>query len=267
MNKNKELTVISVGIFLIILVAIFTFFRTDDKSTDVETSKNENASGLENKAVSPLTLQEKIKNGEKLKIIDLRNFEQYSTEHILDSINVPFEELTSREINTEEEIILFTEPSSNQEAVLSESINALKEKGATNITILDSDIEQWKTFGGQTVTYGDPTKFYDQSKVSYISQDELKSKLDGNEPLLIIDVREKEKFESGHLPKAINISLPDIEKRRSEISLSTLVIVYSDMETEAFQASVRIYEMKFITSAILKEGYSKWTASNFPIEK
>lgn len=264
MKINKESAAVLVGILLIFFVAVFTFIRSEKKS-DTPDSSQKNAEVVATyKTISPVEIQKKIKNDEDFQIIDIREFDDYILEHIIDATNVPLTEIDSFELMPGKKVILFA--GTNEATFLNQTVAAFEKKDAGEVMVLDVDIDHWKAIGGQTLTYGDPTKASDQSKVNYISQENLKAKIDAKENIFIIDVREKEKFEKGHLSKALNVPLPDIEKRRFEIPLSKTIVIYTDIEIEAFQAAVRLYDAKFITASVLKEGYTKWLANNYPTE-
>lgn len=264
MQKNKDIAAVLIGLILIIVVATVIVIRSKNKPA-VHTQTTETAKENKYQSVSPEDLQQKIKNGDKIKIIDTRSFEKYSYEHIIDSINIPVDEIEKYSLKIETEVILVTDNPDNN--TLDKFISNLNEKGAKKISILSGGMNEWINSGWQTVTYGNPNLFSDQSKVDYISQEDLGKKITQNEPLLILDVREEEAFRNGHLPKAYNIPLYEIENRRSEVSLSKTIVIYSDIEIEAFQAAVKLYDTRFINALVLKDGFKKWTENGFEIEK
>jgi len=265
MKNNKELVALSVGFLLIASVAVFTLYRNSTKKTDGLMTQKLSDNAPSYTVITPREFQEKIKNSEAVDIIDIRSLEEYATEHILDSISVPIDSLGSYQQQSGRTPVIFM--GIPQPEQINFALDEFKKKNIYDVAVLDADLELWKDYSGSTVSYGDPTKFSDQSKVSYISKDDLKTKLDKNENVFVIDVRSAEKFVQGHLPRAINIPLEEIEKRRGEISLSKQSILYSDIELEAFQAAVRLYESRFVVSSVLKGGYSEWLSGNLPTEK
>jgi len=266
MSKNKEVTVVIIGIFLIIFVAAFTFLRESFAPKKESSQAVVEKTATKYELTSAETLSDIIKNREDFLIMDVRSFEEYANEHVLDSVHVPLEQIAAYSEEISQSVALL--PGENQDSPsLDEAASLLTAKGAKKVLLIAMGLDGWKILSGQTVTHGDPTSFIDQSKVNYISQEDLKSKLDLNEPLFILDVREKEDFAKGHLPGAHNIPLPELESRRSEVLSPSPVVIYANMETEAFQASARLYDMKFLASSVLKEGYSKWVSNGFKTQQ
>ncbi|EKE16313.1 MAG: Beta-lactamase protein [uncultured bacterium] len=264
MQKNKDVLAILIGLILIIIVTAIIFTKSKDK-VNTRLQKTEVVEKNPYQSISPTELQQKIRSKGQIKIIDTRSFSEYSYEHIMDSSNISLDEIEKYSLEMEPEIILIIDDTTGDS--LDKFISNLKSKGAKEVFILSGGMAEWKILGGQTVTYGNPNLFSDQSKVDYISQEDLKKKIEQKEPLFILDAREKEIFAKGHLPGAYNIPLYEIERRRLELFSSKQIVVYSDIEIEAFQAAVKLYDTRFITAMILKDGFKKWTENNFEIEK
>lgn len=53
-------------------------------------------------------------------------------------------------------------------------------------------------------------------KVPSISPDDLKKVMENNHNILIIDVREKREYESGHIPGAVHVPLRQLERLKKE---------------------------------------------------
>jgi rhodanese-related sulfurtransferase len=50
-----------------------------------------------------------------------------------------------------------------------------------------------------------------KNSVKRMSPDEAKKRLDANEPIVLLDVREKAEYVSGHIPDSINLPLSQIQ--------------------------------------------------------
>lgn len=267
MKNEKEILAIFIGLLLIIIVIVVTFFRPEKQNNYQKTSTSlEGKNSNKNEFLTAKVILEKIKNGEKIQIFDIRTFEEYAYEHILDAQYITLEEIGPYSQELKPEIFLFSS-TNNDPALLNEIVTKFQEKGVSKIFFIEDDLGAWKIEGGRTIVYGDPTLFEDQSKVDYISTEKLKASMDQKKVFFILDVREEVEFKKDHLPGAYNIPLIEIEKRRSEITASKNVIIYSNLEAEAFQAAVRLYDARFLPSLILEGGYKKWLDKNFPLEK
>jgi rhodanese-related sulfurtransferase len=149
---------------------------------------------------------------------------------------------------------------------IKKTIEELKKEDFENFFVLAGGMESWTQNAGITVTYGDPTSFVDQAKVSYVDPEKLSDALKQNVPMFIVDVRSSDDFSKSHIAGAKNIPDDDLEKRRAELTEKKIVVVGSN-ELQEFQASVKMYDMLLISPFILREGMTKWIEKGFPIEK
>lgn len=271
MDKNKNLLAIAIGFFLILIVAVFSFFRPFAKK---ETSQknislkkiSEDTSKL--KPISSNDLLKKIRSGEKIIILDMRSQEEFYQEHILDSLNIPFSELESniKSIKKGAQYIII-DPNMSTETLKSIS-NLFDSQGINNIHYLAGGFFSWKNGGNPTVSAGDPNSFVDQSKVNYINSDKLKEILsEAGNGLTIIDLRKNDSFENGHIASAVNIFLDDLEKKRSEIPLGKKIILYDDNGIGAFQGAIRLFDMGFFNVQTLSDGFNTWKQKGFETVK
>ena len=261
-NNNK---VILIGVILMALVFCFTLFRSElgKNKTTGETSQKK---ALNYSRITTANLKDKLKNKEAIQIIDIRSPEDYRSEHMIDSINADSKDSISG-IPQGKTIILVGYSDSKDENY-SEIIDYLKSKKYANVFILTGGIDSWKNIGGNTISSGNPLSFSDNSKVIYATPDDLKKLVD-NEiyPKFIIDVREKQLFDNGHIHGAVNIFLDDLEKSSDKISSGKEIFVYGDDEIQGFQAGVRLYDLNFFTVKVLKGGLASWKEKGFPLEK
>ena len=273
-NKSNENKALIVGFALIVVVALVTLFRSETFSNKTDkTSKNQ--ASTQNKAVpnvdyqtiSAKDLQKKLsKNKDNLTLLDIRTFDEYIGEHIVDAVNIPPDEFpTAPKLDAKKSIIIIgkigTDP--NIEKVVDE----LKKADFNDITVLAGGMEAWKNIAGMVVTYGDPTSFVDQSKVSYVEAIKLKEAMDQKVPVFILDVRTAEEFSKGHIPSARNLPFEELEKRRSEVPSLEKIVVTGINELQEFQASVQLYDMNLNTGFVLKGGIPAWQAKGFELVK
>ena len=272
-NEKKEKIAISVGFFLILLVIVFTLFRgknTDTSNSDQIVSKigNQTISTINYKTISATDLQKKliIKEGNvQYTLLDVRPFSDYIKEHIIDSVNISLDEFpVENKINSHSTIVVIGNTIGDKD--IQTGVDKLREEDFKNILVLAGGMESWKQYVGATVTYGDPTSFVDQSKVSYVESDKLNEAFKANAPMFIIDIRSNEEFNRGHLPGARNIPLNQLEKRRGEIAEKKIVVI-GTTELEEFQASVQMYDMLLASPYVVKGGMKQWQEKNYPIVK
>lgn len=269
-KKNQEKKALIIGFTLILLVVLFAFIKP-------YFNKNRSAGNgmaTQNKIqdypqISFSDLQSKIRSGENMQIIDIRTSDFYGAEHIVDSVNIPFDELENNnmEVDPNKLIVVLSEGSDGDMANEYQAIQIIKDKGFKNAEALAGGMISWKNNYGQTISWGDPNSFTDQSKVIYISPEDLKKYISGGKSIFVLDVRPPSSFSAGHISSAVNIPLGDLEKRRNEISLSKDIVVYGDTNLQSFQAAVKLNDLSFLSAAALQGGFTSWVDKKMGIVK
>jgi len=107
------------------------------------------------------------------------------------------------------------------------------------------------------------------SRVPFMSLTELKAHVDAAEhDLIVLDVREREAFESGHIPGAqllprgqlelrVNNDLPDPTRR---------ILVYCEFGRISMLAAATLREIGFQRAVALDGGMKAWREAGYPIE-
>lgn len=271
--KKNEQTAIIIGFFLILLVIVITLFRSNLFSESDEKVNQDDQSiqaefSLGYKTITVADLQKKIllaPEDSKISLIDIRPFESYAKEHIVDSINIATSDFPINErVDAHNMLVIIGENADDSN--IKEIIDELKKENFENFFVLAGGMEVWNQNGGVTVTYGDPTSFLDQSKVSYVKPEELNDALKKNAPMFILDIRSNDDYAKGHISGAKNIPADDLEKRRSEVSEKKVVVVGSS-ELQEFQASVKMNDMLLVSPFVLKGAMLQWEKNGFPLIK
>lgn len=265
-KKFKQGLVISLGVLAILGVAALTIYRAE-KADRTANMKNSIATDLGEATYASLSgpqLKEKIKN-EQVQMIDIRSNAEYGLEHILDSINIPLEDLvSSSEIDSTKDLVVLGLESEN---AIKTASRILGERGIKKMYLLEGGFVDWKAIGERTVTWGDLASFQDQAKVTFVTLDDFRNIIENKAPAVIVDARRNIFYQEGHIEGAINIPLSDIEKRRNEITSTKNVIIYSDDELESFQAAVKLYDMKLLSAGVVQGGLGAWKNKNYPVVK
>jgi len=264
----SEKSVISIGFALILLVFLITFFRWDNQNEN-EDPIISSEEIYQYKKISFQEIQKRrsplADEREKVSIVDVREKENYQTEHITDSKNVPLKDLSGVELNTENyNLIIITGHGIEEENI--EAAKILEQKGVFSAVIFPGGFFTWKENGGQTVAQGNPDSFTDQAKISSLSPEDLKSLLSENYDAYILDVRSQQSFSQGRISKAVNIPLDELESRRNEIPLTKEIVAYGSTSLQGFKAGVRLYDMNFFSAWVLDGGFVKWKEKGFETE-
>jgi len=83
MKNKKDTNALLIGLGLIIVVILITFFRSNYFSTKNEASpdqtadQTETATGQKYQTIASLDLQKKLTTGNKINLLDIRSFDDY----------------------------------------------------------------------------------------------------------------------------------------------------------------------------------------------
>ncbi len=99
-----------------------------------------------------------------------------------------------------------------------------------------------------------------------MSRDELLERLQTGS-VILLDVRPGDEFAIGHLPRAINIPLPDLEGRLAELPLDQEIIAYCRGPNcvLSFEAVAALRKHGYSVHR-LQDGYPEWKAAGLPVE-
>ena len=108
--------------------------------------------------------------------------------------------------------------------------------------------------------------FEERTALVPISSKELLEKLNKDE-VTLIDVRPKEEFLSGHLPKAISIPLKELKEKSSELLSGREIVAYCRGPYCVLAAeAAKFLAKKGFNVVILKEDVNSWRAEGLPVQ-
>ena len=269
---KKEKIALILGFFLILIVILITLFRSKlFTSSDNSSQFDFNAqisSELGYNTINAKDLNKKIllaKKDSPITLLDIRPFDSYIKEHLIDAVNLtPDDFPLNSKIDPRSQVIVIGADENDED--IKKTVDELKKEKFDNFLVLIGGMNSWQQIGGITVSYGDPNLFTDQSKVSYVTQEDLNDALKQNVPMFIVDVGTPESYAKGHIRGAINIPSDDLEKRRNEITEKKVVVVGPN-ELQEFQSSVQMYDMLLVSPFVLKGAMPQWIQKGYPVVK
>lgn len=244
-KSHKEVQIIAIGIILITLVGIYFFGkslwqgeRRDEASYQSLVGENEDETYP---TITPQSLQKMISTpGEKFTLVDIRSRDAYNLSHIRNALSYPDTSLTSVTLPAGSRIIVI---GSDTDEDLNNSVaKYLNDKGL-NYAFLKGGHNSWVTENQAVVTTGDPSSFIDQSKVRFVSPEDVKKRFQNNEKIFVLDVQPAENYRIKHLKDAQNIPLAELETRIAEVPSGERIVVYGTNEAESFQAGVKLFDL------------------------
>jgi rhodanese-related sulfurtransferase len=100
--------------------------------------------------------------------------------------------------------------------------------------------------------------------------DELQIRLErGDSGLTVLDVRERDAFEQGHLPRAVHLARGQLELRIDEVvrDPDTRLVAYCELGKISTLATATLRTMGFTRAAALDGGFKAWCEQGFPVER
>ncbi len=85
--------------------------------------------------------------------------------------------------------------------------------------------------------------------------------------VVLLDVRNVEEYNSGHIPDTLFIPLPELESRLNELDQSDRILLYCRSGTRSTQAAIILIENGFTHIYNMKGGITDWKALGFPITR
>lgn len=108
-----------------------------------------------------------------------------------------------------------------------------------------------------------------KKQIKEITVDTLKEKLDRNEPIQIIDVREDSEWESGSIPNALHLSKGVIERDIEKIipNPNQSIVVFCSGGFRCALVAESLQKMGYTEVSSLDVGLKGWIDAGYPIEK
>ena len=103
-------------------------------------------------------------------------------------------------------------------------------------------------------------KLFKRSSIPNIKPEEFEQILRTGEQAILLDVRTKSEYESGHIPNAVNINLQSMEfkKRIKELDRSAKYLVYCRSGRRSMAACKAMHHAGIKNTINLKGGILKW---------
>lgn len=268
-QEGKNIQAVSVGLLLILLVGGFFVFRTfwsDTSSEDdgavatTDTAQEE----INYPTVTAAVIRQKMLNGDPVVFLDVRDQASFEKAHIPHSILTSPSALSSYAADQKTlVVIVFSELDTTRKEAVG---NILRQKSYPAF-LLKGGIEEWQRGGNQVLSFGDPTSFVDQAKVTNITPEEaLQDITAAATNLYFLDVQSEENYRKKHIKGAVNIPLNQLEKRSQEIPPGKSIIVYGETDLVSFQGGVRLYDLNVFTAKTLTGNDHLKPESKLPLE-
>ena len=108
-----------------------------------------------------------------------------------------------------------------------------------------------------------------QAQIGHTSAEALKTAIDNNESVVILDVRDKELYDAEHLPGAISLPRAAIELEIDELvpDQDTHIVAHCGGNTRGSLSAHTLQIMGYENASVLTGGFRGWKAAGLPTEK
>jgi rhodanese-related sulfurtransferase len=106
-----------------------------------------------------------------------------------------------------------------------------------------------------------------KAKISEISPEQVMADLDAGKQVILLDVRDSEEYNAGHLPKAIHISRGNLEFKVRKIlpDKDANIVVYCSVDLRSALAAAVMKEMGYTNVKNMRGGFKGWGMARYPI--
>lgn len=126
-----------------------------------------------------------------------------------------------------------------------------------------------------TQNYGGTARTSDQmvkeakASIREVSVDDVKKMIDNREKIIILDVRDRDEFETGYIPGAINLSRGMLEFKISTVvpDKKATIVVYCGVDLRGPLATKTLNEMGYQNTVNIIGGLKAWKAAGYPVVK
>lgn len=165
------------------------------------------------------------------------------------------------------------------------AMNNLEEGQVLEVQATDkgskADMKAWAESSGHqylgTIEEGEVLKHYlrkssndeatEKKHPNVINNEDLEKRLEANENIVIIDVREAAEYAFHHIPGAISIPLGELEERINELNKQDEILVVCRTGNRSDLAAQKLAENGFANVINVVPGMSGWTGKTTGINK
>jgi rhodanese-related sulfurtransferase len=108
-----------------------------------------------------------------------------------------------------------------------------------------------------------------KAAINEVSIDEVKKMTDNREEIILLDVRDREEYETGHIPGAINISRGSLDFKVHLIvpDKNKKIIVYCGLDLRSPLATKSMNDLGYKKAINMIGGLKAWKEAGYPVLK
>ena len=198
-------------------------------------------------------------------VIDARNPEEYQEVHIKGAINVPVSKFQDfKHLLPKEKSVKLIFYCNGVKCGKSKRIaKKAAEEGYTNINVFAAGMPVWEEKGYPIYAGPDYEK---QIETKKLSPTELQKLIRKDGPgITVVDVRDSQEYQEGHIPGAINIPSEVFASKSDTLDKERKIVVYCNSGGRSYNAYRKL--MKLGYKSIYQSLYYDWKQQGLPIDK
>jgi rhodanese-related sulfurtransferase len=108
-----------------------------------------------------------------------------------------------------------------------------------------------------------------KAAINEVSVEEVKKMIDNKADIILLDVRDREEYETGHIPGAINISRGSLDFKVNLIipDKNKKIIVYCGLDLRGPLATKSLNDLGYKKAVNMIGGLKAWKEAGYPIVK
>jgi rhodanese-related sulfurtransferase len=266
-NEKNQHKIFVVGFSLVVIIIFWFLLKPlfsnwkGGQSSKGEQKANEEI--LKAPSIMPEDLLKAVQDKSKIFLADISRSDEFNRGHIATAVNVQADKLGKSffvDLGADRTSNIVIVNQGDNLTDLATAVNKIVSDGFVNAKYLRGGIPGWQEKGYPLVSSGGAGE--NSAKVKNITIDEIKKDAEITPTLLqFLDVRGKNDFAKEHIVGAINLSLSELETRKSEIPVLKKTIIYGSNENEGFQAAAVLFDLNFFNVYKMNGGIEDWKAA------
>ena len=106
-----------------------------------------------------------------------------------------------------------------------------------------------------------------KAQITEVTPQQVKADMDAGKQVILLDVRDSEEFDAGHLPKAMNISRGLLEWKVGGMlpDKNAYIVVYCRTDARSALATAVMQQMGYTNVKNMKGAFKAWGEAGYPI--
>lgn len=262
MTDQKDNAKLYLAVFIIIIAAAVVIFIINiyPKPEEEITFEDEEDDMID--TVSFEEIKSRMENDDdNFLIIDVRDALSFNEKHIAGSINIPLGELGQRKNEIPYDQDVYITCGADNCGLSRQGAEILIAYGFLNVMEFRNGVQKWQEaglplVGGMAVSF------------SYISTAQVHDKIEIGEDIMIIDVRNKNEYDTSHIAGAVHYEFEELSRiAEDELPKTKKVIIYDKTGDRSMLVTEQLVRQGYTEVESMIGGTLKWEDDGYELVK